>query len=99
MGDAPNPMTPTPSEQAVFAEALLRGNSEAREVYLDTACGGEGVLRRRVEALLQAAEAAGDFLEVPPDGLGPDLVSDSLASECSEKAGDKIGRYKLLERI
>jgi len=90
-------MKPTPTEQAVFAEALLRDTPAARAAYLDSACGTDTTLRQRVEALLRAAENAGDFLEEPPTGLGADAAS--LDIGFSEKPGDRIGRYKLLEQI
>jgi eukaryotic-like serine/threonine-protein kinase len=95
MGDEPSAMKPASPEQAVFAEALLRDNPEARAAYLDAACGTDAALRGRVETLLRAAEHAGDFLEQPPDGLNGDLDSIGL----SEKPGDRVGRYKLLEKI
>jgi eukaryotic-like serine/threonine-protein kinase len=99
MGDESNPaVKPASPEQAVFAEALQR-DSAARAAYLDAACGNNTTLRRRVESLLCAAENAGDFLEQPPDGLRGDADSNSLMNELSEKAGDRIGRYKLLEQI
>ncbi len=92
-------MTPAPSEQSVFAEALLRDTPEARSAYLEAACGGDLALRQRVEALLRAAENAGDFLEEPPTGLSSKTGSAVQVGELSEKAGDKIGRYKLLQQI
>jgi hypothetical protein len=58
MGDEPTPMKPASPEQAVFAEALLCATPEARAAYLDGACGTDTALRRRVEALLRAAESA-----------------------------------------
>jgi serine/threonine protein kinase len=98
MGDEPIHMKPTSSEQAVFAEALLRDTPEARADYLASACGNDTALRQRVEALLRAAESAGDFLEQPPVGLShSDPVS--KVNELSEQPGDRIGRYKLLEQI
>jgi serine/threonine protein kinase/WD40 repeat protein len=99
MGDEPNPMKPASPEQTLFLEALQRSLPEARAAYLDGACGTDTVLRRRVEALLHAAESADDFLEEPPTGLSGDTNSTSLVTELSEKPGDKIGRYKLLEKI
>ena len=99
MGAEPIPMKPASPEQAVFAEALQRATPEARAAYLEAACGTDAALRRRVEALLHAAENAGDFLEQPPTGLNGDADCTSLVSEFSEKAGDRIGRYKLLEKI
>src|SRR6185503_9237415 len=99
MGDEPNPMKPASPEQVLFAEALQRTTPEARAAHLDAACGTDTALRRRVEVLLRAAENAGDFLEEPPTGLSGDADSTSLVSELSEKPGDRIGRYKLLEKI
>jgi eukaryotic-like serine/threonine-protein kinase len=92
MGDEPShPMRPASAEQSLFAEALLRTSPAERAAYLDHACGADAALRGRVEALLRAAEHAGDFLEQPPDGLRD--------VELAEKPGDRIGRYKLLEQI
>jgi len=100
MGDEPNPaMKPTSSEQAVFAEALLRDTPEACAAYLDGACGTDTALRQRVEALLRATKNAGDFLEEPPTGLSGNTDSTQPVSALNEKPGDKIGRYKLLEQI
>ncbi len=100
MGDEPNTMKPASPEQAVFAEALLRHTPEACAAYLESACGTDAALRQRVEALLRAAENAGDFLEEPPTGLSGDAESTRLVTELiSEKPGDRIGRYKLLQQI
>ncbi len=84
-------MKPASAEQAVFAEALIRLTPTERATYLDHACGADAALRCRVEALLRAAESAGDFLEQPPNGLHD--------AELTERPGDRIGRYKLLEKI
>ena len=99
MGDESNPMKPASPEQAVFAEALLRPTLEARVAYLDGSCGLDTPLRRRVEALLRAAENAGDFLEEPPTGLSNVGGTTLVVNVPSEKPGDKIGRYKLLQQI
>src|SRR6188474_3681888 len=99
MGDEPTAMTPAPSEQVLFAEALLRDSSSERACYLDAACGTDLALRQRVEDLLRASENAGDFLEEPPTGLGANTDSTLVIHELSEKPGDKIGRYKLLQQI
>ena len=100
MGDEPSTMKPTSSEQAVFAEALLCDTPAARAAYLDSACGTDAALRQRVEALLRAAENAGGFLEEPPTGLSGDAESTRLVTELiREKPGDRIDRYKLLEKV
>src|ERR1035437_6708302 len=99
MGDEPISMNPASPEQVLFAEALQCATFEARASYLDEVCGADAALRRRVEALLRAAVNAGDFLEQPPTGLSGEAESGLLASEFSENPGDRIGRYKLLEKI
>src|SRR5262245_3932406 len=99
MGGEPRVMKPTSSEQAVFAEALLRPAGQARTAYLATACGSDAALRGRVEALLRASENAGDFLEEPPTGLSNDANLTLPIGALSEKPGDRIGRYKLLQQI
>jgi eukaryotic-like serine/threonine-protein kinase len=99
MGDEPNPIKPVSPEQALFTEALQRATPEARAAYLDGACGTDTALRQRVEALLRAAESAGDFLEEPPTGLVAGDKSTMVVTGLSEKPGDRIGRYKLLEQI
>jgi serine/threonine protein kinase/WD40 repeat protein len=99
MGDEPSAMRPASLEQAVFAEALRCVTPEARAAYLEAACGTDTALRQRVEALLRAAENAGDFLEHPPTGLGADADATLLGSGLCENPGDRIGRYRLLEKI
>ena len=79
------------SEQEIFAAALACATPAERAAFLDARCGDDAALRRRVEALLAAAEAAGDFLEEPVFALAADGIT--------EKPGDRIGRYKLLEKI
>ena len=100
MGDEPNAMKPASREQAVFAAALECATPKARAAYLAAACGADAGLRQRVEALLRAAERAGNFLEEPPTGLASGDPATLFASGFnSEKPGDRIGRYKLLQQI
>src|SRR5437870_2407697 len=80
---------------AVFTEAL-RLPPEERDRYLDKACKSDVEFSRRVEALLQAYEQAGDFLgrsaaERPPKA--------TQVHAAAEKPGDRIGHYKLLQQI
>src|SRR6266436_1023494 len=80
---------------AVFTEAL-RLPREERDCYLEKACKSDVELRRRVEALLQAYEQAGDFLGRPA-AERPPKAAQVLAA--GEKSGDRIGHYKLLQQI
>src|SRR5258707_25722 len=80
---------------AVFAQALGLPPEE-RDRYLDGACKGDIEFRRRVEALLLAYEHAGDFLQRPA-GERPVMAAQVIAAV--EKAGGRIGHYKLLQQI
>lgn len=99
MGDEPDAMSDISAEQRVFAEALLQNTPETRANYLDQACHGNPALRLRVEKLLRAAANAGDFLKHPRNGFQINAPPRSRESECGEKAGDRIGRYRLLDKI
>jgi len=75
----------------IFSVALLKQSPAKRESYLAEACQGEPEVRQQVESLLRAQDQAGDFLG--QNGKMP------VASFVTERAGTKIGRYKLLELI
>ncbi len=79
-------------ERAIFEAALDIASADGRLGYLQGACGEDAALLARVQALLRAHEAPEGFLpERPRDGATVSLVT--------EKPGDKIGHYKLLEQI
>src|SRR5258708_6090763 len=80
---------------AVFTEAL-RLPPEERDRYLDKACKADVEFRRRVEALLQAYEQAGDFLG---KSAADRPARAAQTSPAGEKPGDRIGHYKLLQQI
>ena len=87
---------PTNREVAVLNAALELRPAE-RAAYLDKACAGDAALRQRVESLLQAHDQAGGFLETGPAGLG--FKRTEVNPPLTEKPGDRIGRYKLLQQI
>src|SRR5579862_7319350 len=80
---------------AVFTEAL-RLPTEDRDRCLEKACKGDKEFRRRVEALLQAYQQAGDFLGKP---AADRPAKTAQAVPAGEKPGDRIGHYKLLQQI
>src|SRR4051794_24347523 len=100
-----SPMSdPVERELSVFS-AARRLPAEKRAAYLDEACAGDAALRERVENLLRAGEEAGFFLQQPAPGAqrpGDGSASLTLPGNVAapgEKAGERIGRYKLLQQI
>ncbi|HAB19167.1 MAG TPA: serine/threonine-protein kinase, partial [Verrucomicrobiota bacterium] len=92
---------PSPTEETIFAAALLYETPPARSAYLDQACAGRPELRRAVEELLRANQDGESFLEHPP--LAPNVPGNTApvipASFAGEGPGTRIGRYELLEKI
>ncbi len=94
-------MTPPLSADELFAAAQALTDPAARAAYLDVACAGNATLRQEVDSLLAAAGRAGAFLESPVTGA-VEMLRDARSpagNPLPEKAGDRIGRYKLLEQI
>ena len=86
--------------EEVFLAAVEQPDPALRATYLDAACSGDEDLRRRVETLLAAQPQVGQFLESPvnlePTGVYLDRES---KLESTASIGDRVGPYKLLERI
>jgi eukaryotic-like serine/threonine-protein kinase len=83
---------PKNREKEIFEQALYIEPAAERLPFVKGACGGDAALCARVLALLQAHGTDAGFLPDQPEG-GATGVS------VSEKPGDRIGRYKLLEKI
>jgi serine/threonine protein kinase len=83
-------------EQEIF-DAALELPPQERAAYLDRVTEGDIALRGRIESLLKGYEA-GNFLEQPaaPRTLQRTMV---ISDPPTEKPGDKIGRFKLLQQI
>lgn len=96
------------SEEAIFDAAIQLATRQERAAYLKKACGSDSALRGRVEDLLRAHDEAGEFLETPlvtsERALADSTPATGQSGETStlaitEKPGDTIGRYKLLQVI
>ena len=72
-------------EEELFHAARELPAGEERAVFLGKVCGGDEALRQRVEALLLADR---DAVTIP-----------GSTAPITERAGQRIGRYKLLEQI
>jgi len=64
--------------------------------YLDTACEGDEVLRRKVEALLASRQRAAGFIETSAVGLATRIIQNGQADSL---VGQTIGHYKISESI
>ena len=78
----------------IFLRALQCSSAHQRATYLETACGGDSQLSKRIEQLVQAYPEAKEFLETPAaTGI---TALDELFHEC---LGSQIGPYKLVREI
>jgi eukaryotic-like serine/threonine-protein kinase len=82
-------------EEEIF-EAAAKLPASERSAYLQSACAGDAALLARIEGLLKAHDAAGNFMQEP---AGPARKTIVLSLPPDEKPGDMIGRYKLLQQI
>ncbi|HRY46998.1 MAG TPA: protein kinase [Candidatus Paceibacterota bacterium] len=93
-------------ERDLFLGAIEKAPAE-RTAFLDAMCGEDRDLRQRIEDLLSEHQGLGQFLETPalahPSSSTPALektvhVPGGIICP-SEMPGEKIGRYKLLQKI
>src|SRR5689334_7931010 len=78
--------------EQVFTDALARATAAERAAFLDHACGGDADLRRRVEGLLRAHDAAAGMLPLP-------TVEHATDAGPAESLGQLIGPYRLVAVI
>jgi serine/threonine protein kinase len=84
----------TMSESGIF-KAAVKLPRDRRLAFLDDACGPDQALRREIESLLSAHDAAGSFLLDPPERPQPTTGYEPIR----EREGSLIGPYKLMEQI
>jgi eukaryotic-like serine/threonine-protein kinase len=89
--------SPIQRQLEIFSAALEKPAGSERDRFLDQACGGDASMRRQIDALLAGQEKAGTFLVQPAGPIGPGGTQ--LVVPITEKPGDRIGRYKLLQQI
>src|SRR6266480_3756197 len=89
----------TPAQLEKIEEIFYRAVQKEPDqigAFLDTACEGDDVLRRKVEALLASRQRAESFIENSAVGLATKIIEDGQADLL---VGRTIGHYKLSERI
>ncbi|MCX6928624.1 MAG: tetratricopeptide repeat protein [Verrucomicrobia bacterium] len=91
-------MSEQPDREVAVFNAAVELPAAERAAYLDKACAVDTTLRQQVEALLRAHDQAEGFMEAPAGGLD-DQRTASGSIPLTEKPGDRIGRYKLLQQI
>ena len=68
-------MTPARLEriEEIFCAALDQEPDEVAQ-FLDTACEGDELLRRKVESLLTSYQRSGNFIETPAVGIATKII-------------------------
>src|SRR6266702_2578770 len=76
--------------------AALEQEPDQIGAFLETACEGDEVLRRKVEALVASHQRPGSFMETSAVGLATRIIENGQADLL---VGQTIGHYKISERI
>lgn len=82
--------------KAIF-DSVVEIETGERHAFLEIACGEDRELRREVEELLAALDAAGSFLDVPLAGGKASLLA--AAGTDRLQPGQVFNRYKIIRRI
>jgi len=92
--------TNLPTDEELFFEAIELPSGQ-RDGFLKQACSGDENRKQRIEKIIRSHQQNSDsgfILDAPLSSVAA-LQADNMGTEIGEKAGDQIGRYKLLERI
>jgi len=90
-------MTPAQLEtiEEIFYAALDKEPHKLAR-FLETACGGDELLRRKVEALLASRQRVGSFIETPAVGIATRIIGNGQADSL---VGQTFSHYKISQRI
>src|SRR5262245_8516191 len=86
-------------EEAIFEAAREIRSTEERTAYLAKMCGVDTDLRKRIESMLKDDSAAGEFFQTREATAATPGLATTDSPSLTEKPGDKIGRYKLLQKL
>src|SRR5260370_36343918 len=99
-------MSAPPNREVALFSAALELPAGPPAAYLAGASADDPALRLRVEALLRVHDEAIPFLEnLAPGAQAPPMMAEGsgatlrISAPLAEMAGDRIGRYKLLQHI
>src|SRR5437660_4906053 len=76
--------------------AALEQNSDDIARFIETACKGDELLRREVEALLASHQRAHSFIEASTAGIATRIIESRQADLL---IGQTFGHYKISKRI
>src|SRR6185437_8664560 len=97
--NATNPnMQPDSQREGALFQAAVQLTGSARASFLENACSGKSALRQRLEALLAAHEQPDGALAEPAPAAKATMKID-FAETPDETIGQKIDRYKILEKV
>src|SRR6266550_8888476 len=90
-------MTPAQLQtiEEIFYAALDQEPAQVAR-FLDSACKGDELLRRKVEALLASRQRAGSFIETSAVGLATSIIQNGQRDLL---VGQTFGHYKISKRI
>src|SRR5207248_10632698 len=90
-------MTPAQLQtvEEIFHAALDQEPDQVAR-FVDTACEGDELLRREVEALLASHQRAGSFIETSAVGIATRIIENGQADLL---VGETFGHYKISKRI
>src|SRR5712691_12634879 len=90
-------MTPARLEKIEgIYRAALDQEPDQISTFLDTACEGDELLRRKVEALLASRQRAGSFIETSAVAIATRIIENGQADLL---VGQTFGHYKISKRI
>src|SRR5207248_9191471 len=81
--------------EEIFYAALEQDPADVAR-FLETACGGDELLRRKVEALLASRQRVGTFIEDSALGIAARIIENGQAYLL---VGQTFGHYKISKRI
>jgi len=90
-------MTPAQLQtiEEIFYAALDQEPDDVAR-FLDSACGGDELLRRKVEALLASRQRVGSFIETSAVGIATRIIENEQADLLVDQT---FGHYKISKRI
>jgi serine/threonine protein kinase/WD40 repeat protein len=92
-------MKPEAQREAALFQAAAQLDGSARAAFLDNACQGDSAMRQRLDAQLSELIQSDEVLADAPPGSAGTIQIELVEELKDETVGEKIGRYKILEKV